>query len=161
MDSTVSNHQTEIDEPLVKVFIRLEPADWHDYKTESVWAEPLDNGLYRIRNVPIYAMGVSHEDVVRASLVDGSLLFDRTERRGGHSTYRFITMDGITEGQWVPYWQPLQEIGCMYERAGVRLFAVDVPPQTDIYKAYELLDAGEKAGVWGFQEGHCGHPLRK
>lgn len=160
MDRTVPNHQTEFDEPLAKVFIKLEPSDWHDYKTESVWAEPLDSGLYRIRNVPFYAMAVSHKDIVRASLVDGSLIFDGTQGRGGHSTYRFITMDGITEDQWVPYWQPLQEIGCTYERGGARLYAVDVPPETDIYKTYALFDAGEKAGVWGFQEAHCGHQLR-
>jgi hypothetical protein len=102
-------------------------------------------------------MGVSHEDVVRASLVDGSLFFDRVERRSGHSTYRFVTMDGIMEDQWAPYWLPLEETGCTYERGGPRLFAVDVPPENDIYRTYELLEAGEKAGVWSFQES----PLRQ
>ena len=67
-------------------------------------------------------------------------------------------MDGITEDQWGELLAALQEIGCTYERVGARLVAVDVPPETDIYKAYELLDAGEKAGVWGFQEAHWGHP---
>lgn len=161
MDRTAPNHQTEFDEPLVKVYVTLEPTDWHDYKTESIWAEALGGSLYRIRNVPFYGIGLSHDDVVRASLVDGSLFFQGIERRGGHSTYRFFIMDGITEDQWSPYWQPLEEIGCTYERGGSRLFAVDVPPETDIYRAYGLLDAGEKAGVWGFQEAHCGHPLRK
>ena len=39
------------------------------------------------------------------------------------------------------------------------LLAVDIPPNVDIHKAYELLDYGEQAGIWGFEEGHCGHPI--
>lgn len=159
MDGTMPNHKTEFDGPLVKVFVQLEPADWHDYQTESVWADPLGGDLYRIRNAPFYALGLSHDDVVRASLADDVLVAQGVDRRGGHSTYRFITIDGITDEQWAPYWQPLEEIGCTYERGGARLFALDVPPETDINKVYELLDVGEKAGVWGFQEAHCGHPL--
>lgn len=161
MRKSSATETTELDEPLVKVFIQLEPADWHSYKTESVWARPVSDGLYRIRNAPFYAMGVSNEDIVRASLREGDLFFQGVERRGCHSTYRFFTMDGIGDEQWIPYWQPLEELGCTYERGTARLFAVDVPPTADIYKAYELLEAGEKAGVWGFQEAHCGHVLRK
>lgn len=160
MNRPVPDHQADFDERLVKVFVRLEPADWHDYETESVWAEPLNGGGYRVRSVPFYAMGISHDDVVRASLVDDRLFLEGVQCRGGHSTYRFITMHGITEDQWLPYWHALEDIGCTYERGSSRLFAVDIPPDVDIYKAYALLDAGEKAGVWGFQEAHCGHPLR-
>lgn len=160
MSSTTLNQSTGFDEPLVKVFVELEHSVFQGYKTESVWAEPLGGDLYRLRNVPFYAMGVSNEDVVRASLRDGDLFFKAVGRRGGHSTYRFFTMDGIADEQWLPYWQPLEDLGCTFERGTGRLFAVDVPPEVNIYKAYESLDAGEKAGVWGFQEAHCGHPLR-
>ncbi|MBV9301225.1 MAG: DUF4265 domain-containing protein [Acidobacteriaceae bacterium] len=159
MNTPHSNQSTGFDEALVKVFVNLEPADWHRYRTESLWAEPLGNNLYRIRNVPFYAMGVSNEDIVRADLKNDNLFLQRVDTRGGHSTYRFFTMEGISDEQWIPYWEPLEKLGCTYERGTARLFAVDVPPQVDIYKAYELLDLGEKAGVWGFQEGHCGHVI--
>ena len=145
--------------PLVKIFIRIEPTDWHSYKTESIWANPLPEGLFQVQNVPFYAFGVSHEDVVRVELDDNILSFREVVRRGGHSTYRIFLLDGTTELQWKSYWQPLAEIGCTYEQGTVRLFAIDVPPDTNIYKAYALLDRGEKAGVWGFQEAHCGHHL--
>lgn len=148
------------EEPLVKVFIPMEPTDWHNYKSESVWANPMSEEEYQIRNVPFYAMGVSHEDVVRADLENDTLYFREVLRRGGHSTYRFFLVDGISEDQWKPYWQPLEAIGCSYEQGTARLFAVDVPSGTDIYQTYALLDQGEKAGVWSFQEAHCGHPLR-
>ncbi|MCW5964073.1 MAG: DUF4265 domain-containing protein [Bryobacterales bacterium] len=149
------------DEQLVKVFVRLEPADWHNYETESVWANPLSKGLYRVRNVPFYAMGISNDDVLRAELEGDALFCREVAQRGGHSTYRFFLMAGIGDEQWKPYWQPLETLGCSYERGTARLFAVDVPPDVDIYKAYALLDQGEKAGVWSFQEAHCGHPLRQ
>lgn len=144
-------------EPLVKLFIEIEPTDWHNYRSESVWATPLGKGLYQIRNLPFYAMGLSFDDVVRATLVHGDLLFKSVERRSGHSTYRFFTIDEITDEQWLPFWKPLEELGCTYERGTERLFAVDVPTHVDVRRAYELLAAGEKAGVWGFQEAHCGH----
>lgn len=86
MKTAAQSHQAEPDKTLVKIFVNLDPADWHDYKTESVWAEPLSDGVYRLRNVPFYAVGLSHDDVVRASLVDNDLVLEGVERRSGHST---------------------------------------------------------------------------
>ena len=83
MNRTAPDHQADFSQKRIKVFIRLKPADWHNYKTESVWAEPLGGDLYRIRNVPFCAMGLSQDDVVRASLVDGCLFLDEVLRRGG------------------------------------------------------------------------------
>ncbi len=57
-------------------------------------------------------------------------------------------------------WRRLQELGCTYERANRRLIAIDVPPRTDVYAVYRVLEEGEKAKYWEFEEGHCGHPLR-
>jgi hypothetical protein len=152
-----SNQSDEYKEPLVKVFIELESTDWHNYKTESLWVRAIGGDLYQICNIPFYAMGLSYGDIIRATLVNGDLVFMDVARRDGHSTYRFFIMDGITDEQWLPYWQPLEELGCTYEKGTQHLFGVDVPAHVDVNRAYELLDAGEKAGVWGFQEAHCGH----
>lgn len=65
---------------------------------------------------------------------------------------------GALSDAWLAYWLPLENAGCTYERATGRLLAIDVPPLTEIHLAYGLLEAGEQAGVWSFQEGHCGHP---
>lgn len=150
----------DIEGSVVKVFATLPPADWHNWRSESLWAAPLGNSLFQLRNVPFYLMGISYDDVVQAKDKDKDLWISGVHSRGGHSTYRFITLDGVLEEQWRPYWQPMADIECTYERATDRLFSVDIPPNVDIYNAYSLLDAGEKAGIWGFQEAHCGHPLR-
>ncbi len=49
---------------LRKLFFRLEENAWHGSATESLWAEPVQAGRYRLRNSPFYAFGVSAEDVV-------------------------------------------------------------------------------------------------
>jgi hypothetical protein len=57
-------------------------------------------------------------------------------------------------------WRPLQNLGCTYEVGDRRLFAVDVPQDADIHHVYALLETGEADGIWDFEEGHCGHPVR-
>ena len=75
---------------LVKVTFRLEPGAWHGSATESVWAEPVGPGQYRLCNVPFYAFDVSYGDLVGAVEEAGRLVFASVVRRGGHSTYRLL-----------------------------------------------------------------------
>jgi hypothetical protein len=65
-----------------------------------------------------------------------------------------------TEEQFSRLWRKLAELGCSYEQANATLLAVDVPTHVDIYAAYTVLEAGAHEGIWEFEEGHCGHPLR-
>ncbi len=78
-----------------------------------------------------------------------------------NSTYRFFLVSENSQQGFESAWQPLEALKCTYERATDFLLAVDVPPKTDIYEAYEILEQGLEAGVWDFEEGHCGHPLRE
>jgi hypothetical protein len=147
---------------LVKVRFELPSDAWHGFGGESVWAEPVGEGRYRVRNVPFYVHGISLGDIITARQVEGEgLLFTGVLLRGGHSTYRIFLEENVNGETFAKYWDPLQVLGCTYERATKRLLAIDVPPNADIYVVYELLEVGERAGVWSFQEGHCGHPLRK
>src|SRR5207247_2059812 len=146
---------------LVKVMIELPRAEWHKHGAEWLWAEHWGMNLYRLRNTPLYAEGFSYGDVVEARPVEGGFIVQRVARRGGHSTYVFLLSKEAAESHgWPKFWQPLEELGCRYESRG-RLYAVDVPPEVDVHKAYQLLEAGEKAGVWGFQEQHYGHPRKQ
>ena len=38
---------------------------------------------------------------------------------------------------------------------------MDVPDATDICEVYKILEEGQKDGVWMFEEGRVGHPLRE
>ncbi|NVB39641.1 DUF4265 domain-containing protein [Pseudenhygromyxa sp. WMMC2535] len=136
----------------MRILFHLDSSEWHGSTTERLWAEGVGNGRYRLRNSPFYAFGVSLGDVVFANLKDGELEYCGTSIAGGHSTYRIIK---ICDRLFASYWSPLQEIGCTYEEGPV--FTVDIPPSTDIYQAYNLLQHGENDKVWDFEEGHCGH----
>lgn|SRR5215217_1548879 len=153
-------HQLSSVETLAKVTFELEESDWHDHGTETLWAARVDDNVYSLRNVPFYIYGVSYADAVVTQLVKGENVFRRVYERGGHSTYRIFLVEEKSAQQFEVAWEPLGKMGCLYERATDYLVAVDVPPATDIYEAYRALEQGQTTGVWDFEEGHCGHPLK-
>lgn len=126
---------------------------------ETLWAEKIAGG-YRLLNSPWYAKGLSYLDIVEAAPDSGGLLqFSRKVGTAGHSTYRLL-IEGDTH--WETHWDRLESLGCTYEESGqslYRLLAVDVPPECDLHAAYALMEAGESAGVWQFQEGDVNHPV--
>lgn len=144
---------------LAKVTFHLEPGAWHGSATETVWAEPVAPGQYRLRNVPFYAFDVSYGDVVGTGDDTGRLVFGSVLRRGGHSTYRLLLKESLRD-QFEAFWKPLADCGCTYEEGHRPLLAVDVPAEADIFEVYRRLEAGELAGVWSFEEGHCGHQVK-
>ena len=155
---------------MVKVRFELDPDTADGHGSETLWAEPIGQGRYRLRNSPFYAREVSAEDVVFADPVEGSdgtsesgnapLLFQGVSIRGGHSTYRLLRNANVTDADFQKAWAPLRKEGCTYEEAHPSFFAIDVPANADIYQVYSLLERGASVGIWTFEEGHCGHPLR-
>lgn len=143
---------------LVKIFFPLDPNAWHGSASESLWAESLGADRYRLKNSPFYAFGVSCEDIVVGRAVGEKKWFVRVAIYGGHSTYRIrLEKLDLNSPIFLRYWAPLQELGCSYEQGDV--LSVDVPPHVDIYRSYDCLLAGEDAGAWEFEEGHCGHQV--
>jgi hypothetical protein len=125
-----------------------------------MWAQKVSDNRYRLRNSPYFARGVSFEDVVFAELdPQEELIFTGVSLRSGHSTYRIILKVELDSLQFREHWAPLEKDGCTFEGAREKLLAVDVPPRADIYGVYALLQRGENAGAWEFEEGHCGQPL--
>ena len=146
-------------EGLVKVTFDLPEKDG-TFATESLWAEPIGDDLYRLRNVPFYLCGFSEQDTVKAEEHEGRLVVRSIVERGGHSTYRIFLPEQTTEEQFSKDWVSLGKLGCTYERATRRLVGIDVPPHADVYAVYDVLERGEKDRLWEFEEGHCGHRLR-
>ena len=145
---------------LVKIFFRL--GDDAPTPTETLWARPLGDRLFELNNSPFYAFGVSYLDkVFAAEAGDGALEFSGVAERGGHSTYRVFLEEGVSSDQFEEYWKRLERLGCSYEGAKERLFSIDVPPAADIYQVYSILEEGEAAGRWDFEEAHVGHELKQ
>lgn len=140
---------------LVRIVFELEPDAWHGNATERLWADRVGPDRYRLRNTPFFAFGVSHGDVVLGEERDGQVFFKATTIRSGHSSYRIRLRNEDDRSAFLRYWEPIARMGCTYE--GGPVMAIDVPAPTDIHSIYRLLEAGEAAGVWDFEEGHCGH----
>lgn len=145
----------------VKVVLDLGSSGWSDYAAERLWSEPVERDIVALRNVPFLAYGFSFDDWVRVEEIDGDLVVREVVRSRGHSTYRIFLDDDVKpdSAAFAGQRSILEEIGCILERATARLFAIDIPPDTDIYRAYEVLEAGKAAGIWDFEEGSVGHEL--
>ncbi len=124
---------------------------------EILWAKPVDVNIYKLKNIPFYVHGVNYGDEVRTEVREGIPTFTDVIRRSGHSTYRVFLIENCDDVCFEKYWRPLDTLGCRYERATKRLFAIDVPPESDVHAAFRYLEVGETAGIWSFEEGHCGH----
>ena len=109
--------------------------------------------------MPFLLYGVSLDDIVSAEDVDGlPSIFVRSFLPGGHSTYRVFIQEPDTAVA-AGLDERLAEIlalGASLERANRRLIAIDVPPDADIDAIYKMLEAGEDATLWQFEEGHFG-----
>ncbi|HEY2444879.1 MAG TPA: DUF4265 domain-containing protein [Rhizomicrobium sp.] len=150
---------TSMNSDLVKIQFQLNSTDWHGFSNETLWAKALglvtESNAFQLENSPFYCKGVSYLDVIRAVDHDGMFEFAGVIARSGHSTYRILfDREDDTLRAW---WKKLQEIGCTYEGGdfrGKKLFSIDVPPTTNIDLVYSILEKGEAAKIWVFEEGH-------
>src|SRR5689334_5842393 len=76
-----------MEENMVKIKIPLPMNDASGIDAEWLWAEP-EGDSFVLKNVPIFAYGLSYGDSVRIRIEDDVLVFQDIVRRGGHSTYR-------------------------------------------------------------------------
>lgn len=122
---------------------------------ETMFAQPLPSGHYRIDNSPFHVYGVSNGDTVSAAPdQDGRLVFTDVVQRGGHSTYRVRLPPGQGPSCFLKHWPALLALGCSFEGADGRLYAIDLPPGVPVEAVYALLAQVEQAGVWEFEEAH-------
>jgi len=145
----------------VKIRFDLEQDEdgYPPFTVECVWAEPLGDGLFRIDNSPWYVRGVSWRDVVRATEnPEGDWDFVEVETYGGHSTIRVISMNK-TAADMESLIEQLQSLGCSYESQGAanNIYSFDVPPNVDYRPIRRMLEKGEQAKIWGFEEGCLQH----
>jgi hypothetical protein len=138
----------------VKIEVSVEPETGLNIKTESLWAESLGHGLYRILNSPFFAFGISAEDVVRAEGAKEPFTFREVVDQGGHSTYRIFLKHGkrIDSSDFRQYWAPIKALGATFENANDRFIAIDIPPGADVAGIYKLFQRGEEDGIWEFEE---------
>jgi hypothetical protein len=99
---------------------------------ESLWAERLGDGLYRIDSIPFEIEGLSLGDVVRASQNDdGILVFDGVYEKSGAGTFHIHVAEGLSSAVGQELLALLAARELPYESYGAAVLAVSTPAETD------------------------------
>ncbi len=141
----------ESEEGLVKVFIDL-PNHWA-ISGESIWAKPLENDEYEIRNTPFYAYGLNWGDIVKAVSLDPTLKPEVREvvRPSGNRTLRLYFKKNLDHRSQLQLLEEICKLGLSYERANEILIALDIPSESDYGAICDHLWALENDGVLEYE----------
>jgi hypothetical protein len=142
---------------MVKMLVRVPPQDRQGITAETMWAERVGADRFRLANTPFWVRDLSFRDVVFARVRRGILTYAGVSLRGGHSTCWMVIRVARTDEAFVRRWARLHELGCRYEGAGGRTFAIDVPPEAPFDLVESLLEAGADGGIWDYEVAHRGH----
>ena len=123
---------------------------WPPSDVETMWASKTADGLFRLDNIPFYALGVADQDIVTAEEDDeGRLVFCEVVTPSEFSTVRVHVSESEDKDA---VRSEFKAIGCDSEGMQGRLFAMSIP-SVSLVAAIEKVHAGEAAGRWDWEEG--------
>ena len=124
-----------------KVLFRV-PNDDGTAEVETLFAFSLGQDRYKIDNCPFYAYYISLHDIVHAPFDDGEgfATFQEVVSKLGNRTVRVIFDPPVEPGnRSAETLNALAALGCGYEGANPKYFAVNVPPQVELQAVQALL----------------------
>lgn len=135
------------EENLEKVHIDL--GDDPDAGGESMWALPLGDDLFELRNTPFHAYALNFRDVVKAVSRAPSLKPSILEvvRRSGHRTIWIAFASEVPTDRCEAYAASLNEWRAYFEGADKRYFAIDVEPDGDYSRVLAAIESWLRQGV--------------
>jgi len=96
---------------------------------ELVWAELLDNGFYKVDNIPFYAPNVAYGDIISVEKEDDKFYFEDLIEASGNSTVQIVFFDKSKEKEIM---HNLDILGCSWEGIeGGGYCALDIPLEID------------------------------
>lgn len=125
---------------------------------ESMWARPLGNDLYELRNNPFYAYGLNFLDIVRAvpSAPDRKPSVLQVVRRSGHRTIWVTFVDNSSPDERAERLTILNGWRAFFEGADGTYFVLDVEPEGDFAAVMAQLSAWRDEGVLTYHTGEHG-----
>ena len=125
--------------------VKVELGDRPD-RVETLWATPVGPDRYKLDNSPLYAYGVSWQDVIEARpLREGELRsLVRVVEKSGNRTIRVVLdppADQSEESATILDW--LVELGCSYEGTKAGFISINVPPEVELEAVCDSLSAAE------------------
>ncbi len=116
--------------------------------SETMWAEQLADGTYRIDNIAFYARDAAWDDIVSAKVINGELVYTGLVKASGNSLLRVVVFD---KDELAKIRKELKGLGCDSEWDG-QLVAVNVPANIDYAPILRYLLDGERAERLTFEE---------
>src|SRR5262245_19793597 len=144
----------ETGEELEKILIELPAGHWTGKSGERVWAKPLGDQQYELRNTPWYAYDITWGDVVRCEGMSPAELpiVRDIVRPGGHRTLRAYFL-GDDDSVRDAILDELIELGALHENADGKMYALDLEPDVDLERVVHYLREKESAGALGWESG--------
>jgi hypothetical protein len=105
--------------------------------TETIWAEDLGEGRFKVDNIPFFALNIAVNDIIAAEEEDGILHFEQILEASGHSTLQIIFFQ---PDQSSGVLARLEALGCAWE--GMKnqpYYSVDIPVSVDYSLVKNLL----------------------
>jgi hypothetical protein len=135
-------------EQLVKIVVDMYDETF-GISGEGVWAKPLGNDLYEVRNSPWHNTEINYLDVVRAVAPseDRKPVFVDVYKRSGHRTIHVYFLKESTEEERKNVLRALNDLGATYEGATAQLYAIDLEPRIDFNAIADVLRQFEGDGI--------------
>lgn len=112
--------------------------DYPPVSTESLWAEKLSSGNYKVRNIPFYSKDVSLDDVVSIEHgQDGECLFHKVVRHSGNCTLRVVFFEKETIPRVI---NKLVKLGCSWEGMNGAFYSINISRRSNLNKVIEYLE---------------------
>jgi Domain of unknown function (DUF4265) len=136
------------EELLVKIVVDLYD-DTFEVSGEGLWAKPLGDDLYEVRNSPWHNTVINYLDVVKAVAPseDKKPVFVEVYKRSGHRTIHVYFVKKSTTEERQSVLQTLNDLGGTYEGANAQLYAIDLGPGVDFNSVAGSLQQFEEKGV--------------
>jgi len=147
-----------VTEHCVKILFELEQDEdgYPPASAETLWAIKAGDGLFKIDNIPFFALGVAVNDIVSAVPEENAFRFKEVAQPSGHSTIRVVVYDAADVAAVRTLFK---QLGCSTELSHLpRLLAVDVPPSVSLAELKQVLESGRHQDRWGYEEACLAQP---
>lgn len=139
-----------LEEMLVKIFVTVPGME--PISRENLWAKPLGNHHYELRNTPFLANGFSWGDIVlcRDSEDDLPEIVEVVERRGNKTVRVFFDENTPTRRRKAVL-EILKTLKVGFEGAFERFYTLDVTPEANFERVISYLAEHQSAGTLKYE----------
>jgi Domain of unknown function (DUF4265) len=138
------------EQELVKIVVNFPEPDL-GVTGEGLWAAPLGNDVYELRNSPWHARNLNWGDWVKAIAPDETKkpVFVSVVKRSGHRTIHVFFEPELEQKPQIL--AEINKLGAAYENSNGKMYAVDCPPEVDIVPLVEYLKGLEGNEILEFR----------